>query len=143
MRSALVLAVLAAMALTAGCGGGGGGGSAGDATPPTVSSVNWSNPGSPGGGQVTIQAWVQDAGGVGRVEAVVTASGGAQTVVPMSLGGNSLYAGTYAAPGNPGTTAMAYSFVVRATDAAGNTAASGPYQFEVPAADVPPPPPAF
>lgn len=139
LKRLVVMAILIVVAvIVAGCGGGGGGG--GDATLPTVTDLSYTRPTSPRAGTAGFSAVLADAGGISRGEVVLTIPGGTIITLPMTIA-NGVYSASYDYPANSGTAAVQYSFVVRAVDRAGNIATAGPFAFEVPAADSPPPPP--
>jgi hypothetical protein len=138
LRLVVTATLIAVAVVIAGCGGGGGGG--GDATLPTVTDLSYTRPISPRAGTVSFSAVLADAGGISRGEVVLTIPSGAVITLPMTVT-SGVYSASYDYPANSGSAAQVYSFVVRAVDCAGNTATAGPYTFEVPAADSPPPPP--
>ncbi len=139
VRLALLLIVTCA---AIGCGGGGGGGGS-DTTAPVIGDPTYTSPTSSRSGTMTVSVPVTDSGsGVAGVALVVTKHGDGQTTTQMSLV-NGVYTADYAYDANTGTEPMTYSFVIRATDNAGNQATSTTFSFVVPANDAPPPPPAF
>jgi len=141
-RTAALLGVVLG-AVLAGCGGGGGGGTA----PVSVSNTRALIPGdfSFEGGAVTVQADAVASAGIVDVRATVTKPDGSQDPSPvlMSLVSGSTFAGTYDAPpnlrgdGRPET----YYVVVAARDTASNTGSSRRFSFQVPAPQIPAPPP--
>ncbi len=141
---AWAIVALGTAGLVAGCGGGGGGSKAPpDTTAPTVVVTSYTRFLAATGGTAVIEATATDAGGVGKVEARVTAPDGQVSLVAMSPKGANVYSGPYTAAANAGTTSMVYKFTVLANDNAGNTGSDGEYTFEVPSAEAPPAPPPF
>lgn len=139
----VAMAAVAVVFAMAGCGGGPGG-STGDSTPPSIS-VNYPTSTGPGASDITIQALVEDSGGIGSAEVILTKPDGTAVVLPMTSTDISTvarwYAVTFKSDANTTQAAKIYTFVVRATDASGNVASYASQTITVLALAGPPPPP--
>lgn len=127
-----------------GCGGGGGGGgTGGDTLPPVISGVQV----VPSrlrfvGGEVEVQARVDDPSGVGAVWMEVQKPDGVREQVGMSASGG-VYYGVYRVSANTRTDGQEeeYRLQVRARDRLGNEGMSSEVVLTVPAPSQPPGPP--
>ena len=144
--SARILTLVCAfitLALLAGCGGGGGGStSVKDTSAPVLSNPVASTLTS-SGGTVTLCVNATDDVGVKSVKATIKLEDDVLSEKTMSLESGNTYVTTYSAAANYTSTAVTYTVVFEASDAAGSVSNPSTITFDVPAnIETPPSPPA-
>ena len=147
VRATVVLAIIAGIVTVTGCGGGGGGGTTvvTDTYAPVLSNAGYSTASTLTfqGGDVTLHVSATDDVGVASVNAAISVSGTLIEEKTMSLSSGSTYTATYDAPTNTSSSAVTYSVVFVARDAAGHNSSPASTSFTVPVSgsDGPPAPP--
>lgn len=135
---ALGLVLIVCMIAVAGCGGGSGG----STTPPiSLTGISFKETPIFAGGQVTINAQVNQGSVVSSIIAQVTLPDSSLVDVPFTSQGNGGYTAVYKAPTNSTYLPKTYRIVVTVKDTAGKSAVADPFTFTVQGLVQPPIPP--